>query len=83
MIKPALLVVTCILVAGCSNTPEVFTETTPSGINNCLTTGTHIVSRQRGCSYAAGRSYSRADVEATGATTAGALVALDPAITSR
>jgi hypothetical protein len=83
MLKPALLVVTCILVAGCSNTPEVFTETTPSGINNCLTTGTHIVSKQRGCSYAAGRSYSRADVEATGATTAGALVALDPAITSR
>ena len=83
MIKPALLVVTGILVVGCSNTPEVFTETTPSGINNCLTTGTHIVSRQRGCSYAAGRSYSRAEVEATGATTAGALVALDPAITSR
>jgi len=73
-----------VLAAGCSVNPERLSDATPSRLNSCLSTGSHIVSKQHGCTFATGRSYSRTDIEATGAaTTAGALVSLDPAITSR
>jgi hypothetical protein len=92
MFKSALFAATfTLLIAGCTTTPETateqvpsFTERVPSGIHNCLTTGTHIQSRERGCAYAAGRSYSKEEVDSTGATNAAAaLRALDPTITSR
>jgi hypothetical protein len=85
MRKPALmLMIFSMVAAGCSSNPQRFAETTPSRLNSCLTTGSHIASKQRSCTFATGRSYSKEDINATGAaTTAGALVALDPAITSR
>jgi hypothetical protein len=85
MLRPLLLglsiAASCI---GCAAGPETRSEfeAPPQASTHCLqSTGTHIPLRQGRCSVLPGRSYSRADIRRTGASsTAGALQSLDPSI---
>jgi len=59
-------------------------ESTPVQASNCIRdTGTHLQHRdENGCLSVPGRSYSKADMDSTGATTAGdALKSLSPSLT--
>lgn len=85
MLKPALIGAFLAMAAGCATTPDNrFVESATPAANHCIATGTHIASKQRNCPMPAGRSYSKEDVQGTGASTsAEALVKMDPAISVR
>lgn len=72
------------MTAGCAVTPATrYAESAPSTMNHCLATGSRIASGNGECSSVPGRSYSKADLDRTGAlTTAEALRMLDPALSA-
>jgi hypothetical protein len=86
MLKSILLVaLVAIAAAACTTTPaNQYAESSAPATKYCLTTGTRIVSKDDECSSPAGRSYSKSDIDRTGAlTTADALRTLDPSISIR
>lgn len=84
MLKPLLIAtVAAGLLAACA-TPQSrpdLASRTAGPRQNCLTTGTRIALKEGQCVSAAGRVYTKDDLDQTGAiTTAEALQRLDPAL---
>jgi len=80
-----LAALVAIAAAGCTTTPaNRYAESSAPATKYCLSTGTRIVSKDDEFSSPAGRSYSKSDIDRTGAsTTADALRMLDPTISVR
>jgi hypothetical protein len=86
MLKPILLgACLALTAAGCAVSPETRLAAQapkPTSLDCLQSTGTRIKLGERECSAATGRSYSKDDLDRTGAaTTAEALRRLDPSIT--
>ncbi len=85
MLKPLLLAVCAASVAaGCAvDRVASFNESTAAIDRTCLMeTGTRIKAKDGECSAVVGRSYSKRELDRTGAFTTGeALLMLDPAVT--
>ncbi|HZF24679.1 MAG TPA: hypothetical protein VEZ88_00345 [Steroidobacteraceae bacterium] len=80
MLRPVLLGALLAMAAGCAGTHQTryAAEETPT-VGTCVPTASRIVSKE--CSSVPGRSYSKADLDRTGAiTTSEALRVLDPRI---
>jgi hypothetical protein len=86
MLRPLLMAATAAgLLSACAtpqSQPDVAAKVVASTPPNCLTTGTRIALKPGECANAAGRVYSKDQLDQTGAlTTAEALRRLDPSLT--
>ena len=84
MLRSALGVLLIAITVGCAGTPTEqprYADSASSAKKNCLTTGSHVRTKQGNCSSAPGRSYSAADIQRTGQKgTAEALKVLNPSV---
>lgn len=84
MLKQLLLGLFAACLAGCAVNPTASLDASTAAIDRtCLTeTGTRIQTKEGECSTVAGRSYSKRELDRTGAYTTGeALRMLDPSVT--
>lgn len=84
MLKSLIPLTVLAMLAGCATTsaPRLASSSEAANAHTapCLTTGTRIIHKEGECSNAAGRVYTKDDLDRTGAfTPAEALMMLDPA----